>query len=247
MLEALRRHFPPENPEEAGPACRSRLFERFADLLPVVSYSVMLWCAVVFYLLKRSAAGDGSVNELAHILGLTTRSDLAEGRLWGLIASTCIHFDLLHFAFNMIWLAKLGPLMERGLGSMKTLAFFISAGFVSSILQLFIGGTGIGFSGIIYAMGGFIWGAWPRYTGFLESFRASSLRWLLVWQVLCFLLSWGNIIPIANTAHVAGLTFGLLVGLWACRGNQRGWHWLVASLMLVIGSLALALSAMNAG
>ena len=191
MPSPLRFQFPPDNPADAGPTYRSRLYERFADLLPVVTYSVMLWCVVVFLLLNKDQVGNAAY-ELAHMLGLTTRQDLAEGRWWGLIAAACIHFNLWHIAFNMLWLFKLGSLMERGVGSLKTLAFFIAAAFVSSTLQLFIGGPGIGFSGVVYALAGFMWGAWPRYTGFLEGFSASTLRWLLIWQAICFLLSCGR-------------------------------------------------------
>lgn len=239
MLSPLRFQFPPDGPEDAGPGYRSRVYERFAELLPIVTYSVILWCVLVFFLLNRDQVGSVAVNQLAHILGLTTRQDLADGRWWGLIATTCIHFNLWHIGFNMLWLVRLGSLMERGLGSLKTLAFFIAAAFVSSTLQLVIDGPGIGFSGVVYALGGFIWGAWPRFTGFLEGFTASSLRWLLLWQGLCFLLSWGGMMPIGNTAHISGMAFGFLVGLWACKGTKNGWYWLAASLLMLLGCIGL--------
>lgn len=242
MPSPLRFQFPPESAEDAGPGYRSRLYERFADLLPLVTYSVILWCGVVYFLLNRDLGGNVAM-ELAHRLGLTTRQDLAGGRWWGLVATSCIHFDLWHIGFNMLWLVKLGSLMERGLGSLKTLAFFIAAAFVSSTLQLFISGPGIGFSGVVYALGGFIWGAWPRYTGFLEGFTASSLRWLLGWQALCFLLSWGGMLPIGNTAHITGMAFGFLVGLWACRGTRQGWPWLAASLAMLLACTGLVVMA----
>jgi membrane associated rhomboid family serine protease len=242
MSSPLRFQFPPNTPEEAGPTYRSRLYERFGDLLPVVTYSVTLWCVVVYFLLNRDHVGNAGY-ELAHMLGLTTRQDLADGRWWGPVATTCIHFNLWHIAFNMLWLVRLGSLMERGLGSLKTLAFFIAAAFVSSTLQLVLDGPGIGFSGVVYALGGFVWGAWPRYTGFLEGFTGSSLRWLLFWQALCFLLSWGGMMPIGNTAHISGMIFGFLVGLWACRGTRQGWPWLTAALVMLAGSVALVAAA----
>ena len=104
--------------------------------------------------------------------------------------------------------------MERGLGSVKTAGFICAAAFVSSTYQLVIGGPGIGFSGVVYAMGGFMWAAWPRYTGFLEGFNGHTLRLFLIWQGFCFILSWGNILPIGNTAHISGMLFGFLLGMW---------------------------------
>ena len=243
-MPAFRRFpFPPAHPDDAGPAYGSRQFERFPSLLPVLTYSIMLWCVAVFFLLNRDDSGSVATYKMAHFLGYTTHEDLAQGRWWGLIASTCVHVDLWHIVFNMLWLARLGPLMERGLGSWKTLAFFISAGFVSSTLQLFFGSPGIGFSGVVYAMGGFMWAAWPRYTGFLEGFTSNSLRWLLIWQALCFALSWGGMMPIANTAHISGMAFGFLAGLWACRGTRKGWYWLAATAATLLGCVTLIIIA----
>lgn len=243
-MPAIRRFpFPPAHPDDAGPAYGSRPYERFPSLLPVLTYSVILWCVAVFFLLNRDEPGSVATYQLAHFLGYTTQEDLVQGRWWGLIASTCVHVDLWHIVFNMLWLARLGPLMERGLGSLKTLAFFISAGLVSSTLQLFIGGPGIGFSGVVYAMGGFMWAAWPRYTGFLEGFTSNSLRWLLIWQALCFALAWGGMIQIANTAHISGMAFGFLAGLWACRGTRKGWYWLTATAAMLLGCVTLIIIA----
>lgn len=237
MSFTSRFPFPPNDPEDAGSRYNSRLYERFEGLLPVVTYSVILWCTLVYFIVNKDGAGSIASYKLAHFLGYTTYQDLCEGRWWGLIASACVHIDLWHIVFNMLWLLRLGPLMERGLGSVKTIAFFISAAFISSTLQLVIGGPGIGFSGVIYAMGGFMWAAWPRYTGFLEGFSGTSLRWLLIWQAFCFALSWGGMMPIANTAHLSGMIFGFIVGLWACRGTTRGWYWLCASALIMTGCI----------
>ncbi len=166
----MRFQFPPDNPADAGPMLRSRLYERFVDLLPIVTYASLLWCGVVYFLLHRDTSDPGNTSELMHKLGGLTAEDLVAGRWWGLVGSAFIHYDFFHAVFNMYWLVKLGSLMERGLGSLKTAAFFIVAAFVSSSYQLVIGGAaGIGFSGVVYAMAGFMWGAWPRYTGFLKA------------------------------------------------------------------------------
>ena len=50
MRSPMRFQFPPDDPADAGPGYRSRLYERFGDLLPVVTYAVLLWCiAVISY------------------------------------------------------------------------------------------------------------------------------------------------------------------------------------------------------
>ena len=238
----MRFQFPPDDPADAGPGYRSRLFERFGDLLPVVTYAVLLWCIAVYFLLNKDTSGATNLNELAHRLGAMSGQDLIDGRWWTMIGSAFVHFNLWHIGFNMLWLVRLGSLMERGLGSIKTAAFIVAAAFVSSTFQIFIGGPGIGFSGVVYAMGGFIWGAWPRYTGFLESFNGSTLRMFIIWQGLCFIPTWGGLMPIGNTAHISGMIFGFLVGLWACKGTKRGWYWLTGAVLMVLVCVALLIN-----
>ncbi|BDS06052.1 hypothetical protein NT6N_10920 [Oceaniferula spumae] len=242
MRLPLRFQFPPDDPADAGPTHRSRLYERFPDLLPVVSYGVLLWCGAVFLLLNRGDAENIDYQALMRGLGGVNLLELHEGRWWGLIASAFVHEHLWHIFFNMYWLIRFGTLMERGLGSLKTLAFFVAAAFVSSALQVVASPQGgIGFSGVVYAMGGFMWGAWPRFTGFLEGFNGSTLRWFLIWQGICFLLTWGGMLPIGNTAHISGMLFGILVGLWACRGTKRGWGWLLAAAAMLVLGVAIAI------
>ena len=238
----MRFQFPPDNPADAGPMLRSRLYERFVDLLPIVTYASLLWCGVVYFLLHRDTSDPGNTSELMHKLGGLTAEDLVAGRWWGLVGSAFIHYDFFHAVFNMYWLVKLGSLMERGLGSLKTAAFFIVAAFVSSSYQLVIGGAaGIGFSGVVYAMVGFMWGAWPRYTGFLEGFNGRLLQFFIMWQGLCFILTWSNRMPVANTAHISGMVFGLLAGLWACKGTKQGWYWLAACIAMILAAVGLLL------
>lgn len=237
----MKFQFPPDNPADAGPTHRSRLYERFPDLLPVVSYGALLWCAAVFFTLN-GKADSVDLQTLLLAVGAVSLGDLVNGRWWGLVTSAFVHLELWHIFFNMYWLVRFGTLMERGLGSVKTLSFFVLAAFVSSGWQLMMSpGGGIGFSGVVYAMGGFMWGAWPRFTGFLEGFTGSTLRWFLIWQGICFFLSWGNMIPIGNTAHISGMAFGFFVGLWACWGTKRGWQWLLAAAVMLAVAVAITI------
>jgi len=197
MSFSMKFQFPPDNPADAGPTYRSRLFERFPDILPVASYGVLLWCVSVFLLLNRGDADRVDFDSMIRSLGAANMSDLADGRWWGLITAAFVHVDLWHVFFNMYWL--------------------------------------------IYAMGGFMWGAWPRFTGFLEGFNGSTLRWFLLWQGICFILTWGGMLPIGNTAHISGMAFGFFVGLWACWGTKRGWGWLLAALTMLAIAAAVAI------
>ena len=239
----MKFQFPPDNPADAGPTYRSRLYERFPDLLPVVTYGVLLWCAAVFFLIN---SGDSNLVDRTAVLrglGAVKLQYLIDGHWWTLITTAFVHESLWHVFFNMYWLVRFGTLMERGLGSTKTLLFFVLAAFVSSGWQVTMSPQGcIGFSGVVYAMGGFMWGAWPRFTGFLEGFNSSTLRWFLIWQGICFLLSWSGAMPIGNTAHISGMAFGFFVGLWACWGTRQGWPWLAAAIVMLVITIGIAVS-----
>jgi rhomboid protease GluP len=66
--------------------------------------------------------------------------------------------EIWHLGFNLYWLVILGRDLEQALGRWKLVALFVCAAFVSSAAQLAVGGsTGIGFSGVGYAMFGLLW------------------------------------------------------------------------------------------
>jgi len=76
MSLPFRFPYPPNSPDDAGPTRGSRLYERFSNVLPVVTYSVMLWCVVVYFLLNRGDANSVTTYKLAHFLGYTTHKTL---------------------------------------------------------------------------------------------------------------------------------------------------------------------------
>ena len=63
-------------------------------------------------------------------------------------------------------------------------------------------------------------------------------QFLLFWLVLCFGLTYAGVLPVANTAHLAGLGFGLLYGQVAFGTTRRGW-WLTGSVMATLAVLTI--------
>ncbi len=229
----MKISFPPDDSSEAGTWRNSRQFEALPQIFPVVTYLIMLWCLAAHYMAYSQGAGDASALQQAqNTLGAINYVDPWGDPKWKFLSTCFIHDPVMlyHLIFNMMWLYQLGPLMERGLGSLKFLIFVIVTGYVSSSLQTSIEGPGIGLSGVVYALAGFMWTAWPRWTGFLENFNGRTVKFMIFWQLICFLMAIFNAGSIGNTAHVSGMGFGALIGLWACWGNKRGAKWLAASL-----------------
>lgn len=230
----MKISLPPDDPNEAGMTPKSRLYERFPETLPIVTYLTLMWCCVAHYLAYSASGGDSMlmIKEQMKLGALNIILPYGDP-IWKLVTTAFIHSPsmLMHLVFNMMWLFQLGSLMERGIGSAKTAIFIIVCAFVCSSFSLSIEGPSIGFSGVVYAMAGFMWTAWPRWTGFLENFGGRTIRLMLGWQAICFVLSWLNYANIANTAHISGMLFGAIIGRWACRGNNKsGALWMASSI-----------------
>jgi rhomboid protease GluP len=135
-----------------------------------------------------------------------------KGAYWGLITCVFVHFELWHIAFNVYWLWALGSRMERAIGSLRFLAFFLLSAFVSSSFELAIAGaTGIGASGVGYAIFGFTWQARHRYPQFQQVLTPQIIRLFLGWLVGCVVVTYLHVWNIGNAAHVSGLIFGAAV------------------------------------
>jgi hypothetical protein len=57
-----------------------------------------------------------------------------------------------------------------------------------------------------------------EYDAFLT---AKTIRWLLLWLLLCIALTIGDVWRVGNGAHVAGLAFGWLVGSFSLEPRRR--------------------------
>jgi len=270
----LRKYLPPlppENPTDAGPALGSRLYEALPRITPVVTYVVCMVAIALFYLQNFTGEAieakeisllnnDRSLQaEYNHSIGMRRYLEILSGDWWGLLGNAFYHGNFMHILFNLLMLFRFGSLIERGLGSMKTLGIVILLAGVSMAYQtcvssyyplyhlnLLPGGSAIGLSGIVYGMGGFIWAAWPRWTGFLEGFDLKIVHTLIFWQALCFILTWANIMHIANTAHISGLVMGIFLGQWACRGSKLGMKWVSLSIITItVAAVLLSICAMR--
>jgi GlpG protein len=137
---------------------------------------------------------------------------LWKGTWWPLLTSPFVHLAVFHIAFNLYWLFLLGSRMEKTVGPLRYLAFFALAAFVSSAAELaFSDQMGIGLSGVVYAIFGFMWPLRERYPEFREVVDDRTLKAFLFWMAICVPLTYLKIMNVANAAHVSGLVFGSLV------------------------------------
>jgi membrane associated rhomboid family serine protease len=140
---------------------------------------------------------------------------IRDGALWAFVTSVFVHLAIWHVAFNVYWLYILGSQLERAIGRWRWLAFFFASAFVSSGAEFAItDGTGIGASGVVYAIFGFMWLTRKQFPSFESVLNPNTISLFLIWLVACIIMTVANIWTVGNSAHIAGLLFGTGVGAW---------------------------------
>lgn len=179
-------------------------------MLPVVTILAIISCVAVY--LGLLAQDDYENWETLARFGYAPADSIWSGSYWSLLSSVFVHFGLWHLGFNAYWLWFLGKRLEQALGSMRYLAFFIGAGWVSSAFQLAISDTtGIGASGVVYAMFGFMGLSRRRFPAFGEVLDNRTVHIFILWLIACVVTTQLKIWEVGNAAHVSGLVFGAVV------------------------------------
>jgi len=178
---------------------------------PWITYSVIVICVGIcayFNMYQESAL----YTRLTEVL-IPSSILIWSGAYWGLLTSAFVHFDIWHVLFNMWWLKDFGALLEPTLGRSKYLLFIIASAFVSSGAELAVTSqTGVGFSGVVYAMFGYLLAARHTQLMYQQVLTKQTIIWLLGWLILCIALTYTKVWQVANAAHIAGFLFGYIIG-----------------------------------
>jgi rhomboid protease GluP len=168
---------------------------------------------------------------------------VAEGQAWRLVSSVFLHSGFLHLALNILSLYFLGSFVENAFGRGRFLALYLLSGLSGGIAYLFFGGfdvPAVGASGAIFGLLGGILGYSLRRGTF--SWQNPVIRQLLI--LLAINLWIGLSIPnVSNTAHMGGLSGGLVFGfLVAPTVHSRKAVRALAPVLIVLGIEALLLA-----
>lgn len=179
--------------------------------LPGGTYLAIVACVGVFLGLT-AEPHPISWDAFAHF-GFLPGEAIWNGGYWALFTSAFVHVELWHVAFNVYWLWKLGVVLERAIGSWWYFAFLLGAAFVSSAAQLAMSDTtGIGISGVVYAIFGYLWAVRRDDPRVEQTLDRETIRMFVVWLFACVALTAAEILPVANAAHFFGLIFGYAAG-----------------------------------
>jgi len=185
-------------------------WSRRTFLPPLLTYVLCGLCGLVFFLQMKD--GGGVTGNLA-FPGFVDGYRIMGGEYWGLITCFFLHGDLLHIAFNVYWLYRLGTALEPYIGWKYFIIFWVVGTAVGSVVELAIAGTtGIGASGFVYALFGLIWIGGKKDDYLARIVDSQVVTIFIIWLFLCIGLTWAGMWDIANGAHVGGVAFGCLCG-----------------------------------
>lgn len=185
------------------------MFDFPGGFFPYFTAAACVLCGAVYLVLNLAPK---PVKDLVFAVGSPEAIEIFNGRYWGVVTSAFVHLQIWHVFFNVYWLWKLGVVVEEAFGPWRLIGFCLVAAVVSSSAQLvFSGTTGIGMSGVLYALFGLMWFGKARVPAFAQILPDQTVLVFLVWLVGCLVATKLKFANIGNAAHATGLIFGVAV------------------------------------
>jgi GlpG protein len=183
----------------------------YRGFFPYITASILLICVAIFAGINIENNPQWWLN--SNHWGYFTSDDIRDGKLWGLLTNAFVHKELWHIGFNMYWLWIFGRKIEFEKGHTRFLLIVLSSAIVSSIWEMAFGdGSGIGFSGVGFALFGYIYMQDrrnnPAFAGFMNVF---TVNLFMFWMFFCLVLTLMHLWQVGNAAHASGLIWGMLL------------------------------------
>ena len=206
--------------------------------VPILTYLLTALSVIITAAAMLGSQAGSFVGRLG-TFGLADAEDIWNGHVWGLVTTVFVHGSLWHILFNMIWLVQLGRILERTLPPAVYLGFIIAAAAVGSATELLVSGqTGIGMSGVVYAMFGLMWAGRGGYPVWGTAATRDNLRYFVLWGLFCVVATYFHWfgLNVANGAHAGGFLFGLCIG-YLFYSPRRRWVWTAPLAVLLTASV----------
>ena len=150
--------------------------------------------------------------ELIFLLGLQPASFL--GRPWTIVTNLFIHGGMWHILANMLTLYFFGGYLTRSIGVRNLLVIYFLGGILGNMFYMLLASPfsiAIGASGAVFTLGGILAVMRPKLRVFVFPIPAPLPLWAAV--IGGFLII--SLFPqVAWQAHLGGLVFGLIAGLF---------------------------------
>lgn len=183
---------------------------------------IMVLCGIVFLM---QSLGDEVYKSLFYWLSISTMKpgggsiglpEVLRGEVWRLVTPIFMHGNFIHILFNLLWLKDLGSVIEYRQGPRRFMGVLLWTAVVSNLAQYWMSGPlFLGISGVVFGMLGYIWmqGRFDPRAGM--RLPQGVVFMMLLWVFLGISGSIESMtgMRVANTAHVAGLVAGCIMGI----------------------------------
>jgi len=223
----------------------SQTRQRQADPLaqvPILTYLLVALSVIVTGASMLGGRQPGSLLYAIGNFGFVRPDQIWNGRIWGLVTPIFIHGGVVHLLFDMLWLVQLGRILERTLPPAIYLLLIVAGAAVGSATELLISDqTGIGMSGVVYALFGLMWAGRGAYPAWRAVATPDNLRLLVLWGLFCVATTYLPFLHflglnIANGAHGGGFLFGLCIG-FLFYSPRRHYVWAAPLALLLVASV----------
>ena len=132
---------------------------------------------------------------------------------WRFITAIFLHGGAAHLLYNLFALLLFGFILERLIGGRRFVMVFFVSGILANVFSVFFYPSALGASGAIFGIIGALTMIRPLMTVWAFSLPMPLFLASMFWVVGDVL---GVFFPqgVANLAHLAGLGFGLLIGVF---------------------------------
>lgn len=191
---------------------------------------ILIALNVVYFLYLEIAGSSEDAYFMYEKGAMLAPAVLEGGEYYRLLTAMFMHFGIRHIVNNMLVLFALGDNLERALGHVKYLIFYLACGIGSNWASMMVNGSdsmtvSAGASGAIFGIVGGLLYAVVINRGQLEDLSTRQLVIMIFISLYAGFTSTG----VDNAAHISGLILGILLGMLLYRKpkkqNDYGGFW----------------------
>jgi hypothetical protein len=142
-------------------------------------------------------------------------------QIWRFITSIFLHGSIEHLIFNLFALIMFGLILESLIGTKKFLIVFFVSGVLANLIAVNFYSSSLGASGAIYGILGCLAVIRPLMTIWAFSLPMPMFIAAIIWIILGIIGIFNPIDNIGHIAHLSGIFFGVLFGLYIRIKNKN--------------------------
>lgn len=182
----------------------------------------LIFLNVLYFLYLEIAGSSEDIYFMYEKGAMLAPAVLEDGEYYRLLTAMFMHFGINHIINNMIVLFALGDKLERALGHIKYLFFYLFCGVGANWISMLADRSdaivvSAGASGAVFGVVGGLFYAVLVNRGELEDL---STRQLVIMIVLSLYLGFTES-GVDNIAHISGLVLGVLAGILLYRKPKK--------------------------